>query len=135
MNKKFRSEGFTLIELMIVVAVIAILAAIAYPSYQQYVVRAKRSAAQTFMLQMANLQEQYLLDRHAYQTSPASGTWDDLSPPETDGVYNFSVSVTSGPPPTYTITATPVSGTRQAADGALTLNSAGVKSPALKWEK
>jgi type IV pilus assembly protein PilE len=135
MNKQKDIRGFTLIELMIVVTVIAILTAIAYPSYQQYVIRANRSAAQTFMLQIANLQEQYLLDRHAYQTSPATGTWDDLSPPETDGLYSFSVSVTSGPPPSYTITATPVAGTRQANDGALTLNSNGVKSPENKWEK
>jgi len=36
-------KGFTLIELMIVVAVIAVLAAIAYPSYQEYVIRSRRA--------------------------------------------------------------------------------------------
>lgn len=133
-----RPKGFTLIEVMIVVAIVGILAAIALPSYQKHVIRAKRSAAQTYMLRIANIQEQMLLDKHVYSAStPAGGTWNDtgMIPPELVGVYSFSASVSSGPPPSYTITATPTAGTAQASDGTLTLTSEGVKSPAEKWQR
>ena len=61
-----RNSGFTLIELMITVAVIGILAAVAYPSYNDYLIRATRSAAQSFMLDVSNKEEQYLLDARIY---------------------------------------------------------------------
>ena len=128
--------GFTLIELMIVVAVIALLSAIALPSYQQHVIRTNRAAAETFMLRLASLEEQYLLDAHTYAAS-SDVTWTSTTnlPSELQGIYTFSITKDDGPPPGYTITATPVSGTRQAQDGALTLNSQGVKTPAAKWQR
>lgn len=52
-RKVGRSEGFTLIELMIVVAVVAIISAIAYPSYTNYVKRTKRVEVQTHLMQLA----------------------------------------------------------------------------------
>ena len=53
------SRGFTLIELMIVVAIIGIIAAIAYPSYQEYVRSAKRADAQTALMELAHFMERY----------------------------------------------------------------------------
>ena len=58
--------GFTLTELLIVVVIVGILASVAIPSYQQYVTRAKRSAAQSLMLEIAARQEQYLADNKTY---------------------------------------------------------------------
>ena len=54
-----QNKGFTLIELMIVVAIIGILAAIAYPSYQEYVRRTKRTDAQADMMELANRLQRY----------------------------------------------------------------------------
>lgn len=74
------SEGFTLIELMIVVAVVGILAAIAYPSYQQYVKRGRRADAKATLTEMAQFMERYYSENNSYSsaslpvaTSPRDG--------------------------------------------------------------
>lgn len=54
-----QAPGFTLIELMIVVAIVAILAAIAYPSYQAHVIKTRRAAAAACMLEVAQFMERY----------------------------------------------------------------------------
>jgi type IV pilus assembly protein PilE len=132
-------RGFTLIELMITVAVIGILAAVAYPSYTQYIVRANRSAAQSFMYSVANKQEQYMLDARTY-----AGALSDLNitvPAEVSSKYTISISCTMpvatgtctaavGVPPAYVITGTPI-GTQLANDakcGAVSLNQVGTKT-------
>ena len=127
-----RSRGFTLIELMVVVAIVAILAAIAYPSYQQYIIRGKRSAAQAQMMDIANREQQYLLANRAYADKTALEAGGYALPSEVSGNYGYSITVTNAAtPPTFTITFTP-SGA-QASDGNLTLDSAGSKSPTNKW--
>lgn len=62
----WRHRGFSLLELMIVVAIIAILASIAYPSYQGYITRTNRSAAKGTLLEAANRQEQFFADNKRY---------------------------------------------------------------------
>ncbi|WP_288687749.1 prepilin-type N-terminal cleavage/methylation domain-containing protein [uncultured Acinetobacter sp.] len=54
-----KKNGFTLVELMIVVAIVGILAAIAYPSYQQYVKKTKRTDMEANMLQVAAQIQRY----------------------------------------------------------------------------
>lgn len=71
-----RQEGFSLMELMIVVAIVGLLATIAYPSYQDYVRRAARAEARAAMLHMAQLQERNFSDRGAY-VAIASGSRSD----------------------------------------------------------
>ena len=71
-GKSPRQQGFTLIELMIAVAVVGILAGIAWPSYKYYVMRANRSAAQQFMLDIANREEQFMLDARSYATGSSA---------------------------------------------------------------
>ncbi|BBT78877.1 hypothetical protein WP8S18E11_05430 [Aeromonas veronii] len=63
------SRGFSLIELMIVVAIVAILGTIAYPSYQQYVLTSHRVEAKSMLLNAANRQETYFMDFNQYASS------------------------------------------------------------------
>ena len=133
-----KSWGFTLIEVMTVVVIIGVLAAIAYPSYEQYVIRANRSAAQQFMLSIANRQEQYRLDARSYAKNVGAVACglNLTAPPELVTRYTFSIDNTPADCPdatAYTITATAIG--RQASDGALGLDSQGVKTPADKWKK
>lgn len=129
--RRAANRGFTLIELMITVAVVGILAAVAYPSYTQYVVRAKRSAAQSFMHSVANKQEQYMLDRRSYAADLATL---NVSAPA-DVTANYAITVTSDmttTPPSYLVTATPIGAqlTNDTQCGTLTINHLGTKAPA-----
>jgi type IV pilus assembly protein PilE len=123
-------RGFSLIELMIAVVIVGILAAVALPSYQNYVVKSNRAAAQAFMMDVENRQKQYLLDARSYAADlPTLGM---TAPAEVSDLYNLSIAVTAAPP-AFTITATPIAGTRQESDGTLTLDNSGAKTPADKW--
>src|SRR5450759_4544897 len=114
------AKGFTLIELMIVVAVIAIIAAIALPQYKQYVVRGNRAAAEAFMMDVANREKQYLLDARIY--APDLATLTMTTPANVSKNYTITISAPAAVPPSYTIKATPVAGSKQANDGTLTLD-------------
>ncbi|WP_269469647.1 type IV pilin protein [Aromatoleum toluolicum] len=121
-----------MIELMITVAIIAILAAVALPNYQQYVIRGKRAAAQAEMMDIANRQQQFLLANRAYASKASLEASGYALPTEVSTNYSYTITVGTGAVPSFTITFTPTGG--QASDGALTLNSEGVKTPAGKWK-
>ena len=125
--RSHNAQGFTLIEMMIAVAIIAILAAVAYPSYTAYVVRAKRSATQTFLLTLANRQQQYQLDARQYAATLAPlGT----TPADVAANYDITIAANNNAtPPTYMLKATPT-GNQLAADtkcGALSVDQSGAK--------
>jgi type IV pilus assembly protein PilE len=125
--------GFTLIELMIVVAVIAVLAAIAYPSYQDYLMKGRRAHAEAYLMDLAQRQQQYLLNSREYADAVAKlGT---SIPDEIKKFYNEAKidAVNAATPPTFTITAEPIVGSAQAKDGPLTIDNLGNKTPVDKW--
>jgi type IV pilus assembly protein PilE len=78
MGKLIRSRGFTLIELMIVVAIIAILAAIAYPTYTNYITKTRRAAATACLSEYANYMERFYTTNLRYDQD-ASGTPNDIT--------------------------------------------------------
>ena len=71
-NPREQHRGFTLVELLIVVAIVAILALIALPSYQAQIRKGHRAAAQSYMMDLAQRQAQYLLDARAYASTEAA---------------------------------------------------------------
>lgn len=120
------ARGFTAIELMIVAVVIAILASVALPAYNQTLVRANRAAAQAYLLDLANREEQYLLDARTYTT-----TVTDLlaTPASVSPYYTVTITVPGGSTiaNAYLITATPVATSIQKNDGALKIDQDGMK--------
>jgi len=124
-------SGFTLLELLIVIAVVAILAAIALPSYQSQIRKGHRAAAQSYLMDLAQRQGQYLLATRSYASTEAAlgyaTTPADVGPYYT--IDPFTVPAVS--PPAFTITARAIGA--QLADGDLTIDNQGTKTPADKW--
>ena len=122
-------KGFSLIELLVAVAIMGILAAVAIPSYQSYVVKGNRATAQSFMMDLANREKQYMLDARTYADFNTLGV---SAPADVHKHYTITIAVPVATPPSFTITATPTS-SQQTSDGPLTLGSDGAKGPAAKW--
>lgn len=123
MKNRYSQQGFTLIELMIVVAIIGVLAAIAYPSYQRYVIKTKRTDMMTEMQNIASQIESRKLAQGSYTNA---GTGLNGSFPRS-GTALYTITLEPTPlTARWKITAKPVS-PQMANDGTLTLNSQGVK--------
>ena len=126
--------GFTLIEVLIVVAILGILMSIAVPAYSEYIRRAHRAAAQQFLHDVAQRQEQYLLDNRQYATILGAGAGGlgmvvpaDISPyysdPDLTGVCNPLPDPCAATPPRFVIFMAPKAGTKMADDGRLAVNN------------
>jgi type IV pilus assembly protein PilE len=63
---KKTSVGFSLVELMIVIAIIGIIAGIAYPSYNNHLLKGRRAEAQVALLDLLQQQERYMTQRNTY---------------------------------------------------------------------
>ena len=127
--KAKRVSGFTLIELMIVVAIVGILAAVAYPSYQNYLLKGRRAAAQAYLLNFAQRQQQYYLDNRTYANS-ATVLGLPL-PSDVAPFYQFDPGgiPTSDSPPTFNVILNPIGIQNKNNEPNLSIDSAGKKTP------
>jgi type IV pilus assembly protein PilE len=100
-----RITGFTLIEVMIVVAILAILAGVAVPAYSNYVTRSKLSEAIANLSDMRVKMEQYFLDNRTYAGACVGGT---VAPLPTGKYFDYACPAPSAA--AYTITATAKAG-------------------------
>ena len=146
MNPRFQ-RGFTLIEVMIVVAIIGILVALAYPSYKESVLKGKRTEGRTALLELMQQQERYMTQNNVYYAfSNSAGTTSPASPPfktysgdnAAKAAYYLSAAActSSAISECVTISAAPIQADTDA--GTLTLSSTGVKScsgnkPSVCW--
>ncbi|WP_114325383.1 type IV pilin protein [Candidatus Colwellia aromaticivorans] len=135
MDSTKKSNGFTLMELMIVVAIIGIIASIALPSYQDSVRKSRRAEAHAGLVKMQLQQEGFRMVNIAYATAIAAGA-NNVNDPGSD-YYTFSiVTVAATVSSAYTLKAAATSGSSQAADTgctSITIDQAGTKSPAGCW--
>jgi len=128
---KRSQAGFTLIELMVVIAIVAILLAVALPAYQNQVIRGHRAAAKSEMLDIANRQQQFLLANRSYAATV--GELNYTLPDEVAAHYRPDITPGVAAAPSYSMTFTAIG--RQASDGPLTITSEGAKTPVDKWER
>ncbi|HEX5960400.1 MAG TPA: type IV pilin protein [Rhodanobacteraceae bacterium] len=128
-----RGRGFTLIELMIVVAIIAVLAALAYPSYINYITKTRRNAASACLSEYANYMERYYTTNLRYDQD-TGGTANDLTKVTLDCaaasqtgpyyLYRFNPAVSQA---SYKIVAIPqgAQASRDTRCGTLAINQSG----------
>ena len=139
MNMRASQLGFSLIELMIVVAIVGIIAAIAYPSYQGVISDGYRGTGQADLLGLASAMERHHSGSFSYEGAASGGSntgapavfsaYSPSSEPAANKRYTLSIVAASAT--AFELKATPVTGTGQAADGALYYFSDGRKG----WDK
>ena len=126
-----RPGGFTLLELMIVVAIVAILASVALTSYAAQMRKSARAEAQSALTDAASRQQQFLVDRRRYAGSMT--VLGVATPPDLASKYTFTVAAVDGPPPTFTLTAQAIGNQAKDTCPTLTLDSAGNRTPTACW--
>jgi type IV pilus assembly protein PilE len=129
MHARKLDRGFTLIELMVVVAIVAIIAAVAYPSYTESVRKSQRADAQAVLLEAAQFAERFHTENSKYNQNTAGVAISlplQLQATPKDSVpkrYSVTIATTVQ---AYTLTASPItSGDRC---GTMTIAHTGVKA-------
>lgn len=130
---KKHSAGFTLIELMIVVAIIAIIAAVAYPSYQEHVRKTRRADAQTALLELSQFMERHYTANGRYlQANGTAPVLPFTEAPKDGAAKAYDLSFTAAPTANaYTLRAVPKGSMAGDACGTLTISNTGAKGQAV----
>ncbi|MBX2879894.1 MAG: type IV pilin protein [Granulosicoccus sp.] len=122
--------GFTLIEVLIVVAILSIVAAVALPSFSQYMTDSRRTDAIAFLTEIAGEQQRYFSEFNQYATDLTELNYPTASMVSPEGYYTVSITNPGGNL-RYVITATPVTGGKQQGDtecANFVINSTGAKT-------
>jgi len=131
--KNILQKGFSLTELLIVVAIIGIIAGVGYPSYLSQAEKTRRTEGKAALTEAAQKQQQFFQERRRYTANvmelygKTGATMETLK-----GLYTVSSELTGGGVG-FTLTATPVSDGLQDGDFTLTLNHLGQTTPSEAW--
>ncbi len=131
-----KQNGFTLIELMIVVAIVGVLARIAYPSYQDSMIKSRRADAKSALLELSVFMERYYTTKGCYNIPDATtlacvagnaapALPFTTTPKSSTANYDLTVAAT---PSTFILTATPRSTVPDSKCGTLTLDNTNTKT-------
>jgi len=132
MHTSKKGKGFTLLELMIVVAVIGTLAAISIPSYMSHMVKVRRGSAAACLMEQAQFAERFYTTNMTYSGLDSAGS--GISPTRfsciqdlqnNNGFYTFRVVESTDK--TFTLTARPEDKQKDPKCGALTIKHTGAK--------
>lgn len=128
-----KTMGFTLIELMVVVAIIAILATLAFSNYSRYGFRTRRTEGQQFLVNIAAAEERYFTVYNQYTSNltgsaPTGLGFKSSTSNSGKGYYTVAVTGLGASNTTYTLTATPQGTQGSDKCGSLTLDNIGSKT-------
>ena len=124
------NKGFSLIELMIVMAIVVIITSIAYPNYRDYITRGRRTDGQSALLDLAGRMERYYSEQNTYQTATiGTGAATDVRTTNISPETWYTLSITAQTASSFTLQATPRNAQANAdlLCQSLTLNNIGAK--------
>ena len=129
-----RAYGFTLLEVVIVVAIVAILTAIALPTYRSAVLRGNRADAKAVLMESAQYMERYFTTHNTYVGATPLTTVSAVSPKGATvsaGNIKYSISFAASQPTasTFVLQADPANGQVGDPCGMLTLSNTGAQTP------